>query len=1365
MRKNPLFIFILVLFFSTFSAIAFIQSRTFADLAKKTVSKFLPNQLGVKGNFDRVQVQFFPPGIALSEPSVLITGENPAGIPIGTDVNARRLEVSFHALQVLSGKIKINEIKVVDGVLKTKLKIPEKSPEKKEKKLTNISWKDLFKVRIEKVTLVNTSVDLEVDKTAASFLANEVNLIQTQKGDLKSVQLNLNISSLKVNHPFDVPFPKEADSLLMLAEMNSTGLFLNQFRLEKKDTFIDFKGKILGDVFAGEKLKLNSEMKLKGDFQTLFDPLSKNEKPSGQFEFDGKVTSNDIEKWKENSLAVGKFSTSHFKYQVMEVDSATFEGSYNAFTKDLKVNQALLKTNNRDKKAPSTLGSGGEIKVGSFETKIDSGQPIKVSVEVNKAHLNWLFSPIIKDLYALDGRATGKSDLIITPPFKNRPFLVEGNIDWAFDYLQLDNQKFGRNKPLSKIFVIPGLKIVGKMTASEQKLQFLEMKALIKESNLLVDGTIEIGENPSFDLRGGGAIDLSEIKELVGIPAKGKGQMSIYVHGPSENVIMDFDNDMHDFEFIHLMFGDFRGRITYSDLESRLKLQKLDCNKGSTRYLIDGYFQFDEKDKMDLTAQIGSGDIKEFLSIFKNLTQDLWWFPESLTGSFRGDFRIFGGIALNEMKINSKILGEGFDFYGEHFQKTDFEFNYDQSKYYISNLQAIKRRGQIFADLSFSEKEGLDWKLKTNEFQLNDFDFMNRLKIPMRGNWKLNSSGKGKYPELLSSTKVELNNTIYRGSPLKNSVAHIETKDKKALFNFEVFGDQVILNSKYALEENKPSELEIIAKSLDFSPLIFALNSSLTKDENLVSKVSGKYNLRFLSQKSEEGSGEAELSQYDLKKTGIHFRNEEPIRFKIDKGSFDIPQFILVGNEGELISSLKSQSGLIKGRMKGSIDLGILEFITSAVESTDGLMDVDFHFGGTLKKPEAIGSGEILSGLIRLPAMDTPIEAIRGGFTFTNGLLQLKSLMGNFATGKISAEGSVECFTDKLPILNLSTNLIENKLKVFPFQVAKVSGKVDLKGDSIPYPITGKIFIDYALSREKIANAAMRAPGFKASRFSPDETESKNLDRPLFKLGIDVSAPGKIMVQNELMDLEAKGELKLVNTLELPRVIGKAQSVQGKLLFKDRSFQIQSGWMEFDSPTVINPKFEMVATTEVSNRKIQMFASGRLNAEKFKVEFTSNPPMSDQDILTLLALGATSEDLKNSSSADRAAYQQGEAASLILHSLDFNREIKNKTGFQIGVDQAVDTTVGQSIFRKTTDADSSSAPKVVIRRDFGKRFGFLAGTTVGVGSNIQREFNAEMRVTPSFSVLGVWDTFEGVNSDESRRSSYGFDLKLQKRFK
>ena len=171
--------------------------------------------------------------------------------------------------------------------------------------------------------------------------------------------------------------------------------------------------------------------------------------------------------------------------------------------------------------------------------------------------------------------------------------------------------------------------------------------------------------------------------------------------------------------------------------------------------------------------------------------------------------------------------------------------------------------------------------------------------------------------------------------------------------------------------------------------------------------------------------------------------------------------------------------------------------------------------------------------------------------------------------------------------------------------------------------------------------------------------------------------------------------------------------------------------------------------------------------DDFKINLSSNPVMPESEILSLLALGATTDDVRKLR-GDRSTYEQGEAASLVLHSLDFNREIQDRTGFQIQVDESVNSQTGSSVFRPRSDGDTTVAPKIVIKRRIGKQAIVSVGSTVGVGTNTQKEVNIEYQVTPGFSVNGVWDTSDGAQTatkESKEQQSYGIDLKLQKRFR
>jgi translocation and assembly module TamB len=280
----------------------------------------------------------------------------------------------------------------------------------------------------------------------------------------------------------------------------------------------------------------------------------------------------------------------------------------------------------------------------------------------------------------------------------------------------------------------------------------------------------------------------------------------------------------------------------------------------------------------------------------------------------------------------------------------------------------------------------------------------------------------------------------------------------------------------------------------------------------------------------------------------------------------------------------------------------------------------------------------------------------------------------------------------------------------------------------------------------------------------PLPSEQGGTQKSMVSLNLDVEAPQGIYFQNDLFrDLQARAKLKLTNTVDAPRILGKAEVIQGKLVFKDHVFQVRSGSAVFDSLTSSNPSFDLVASTEVNNIKIQLFASGKKN--DIRVELSSNPPMPESDLFALLALGVTSADAKKLDAASLTAIQQGEAASLLFHSLDVSRDIEEKTGFQVGLDEAVNRQQGVSAFRM--QGDVAAAPQIKIRRRLGKRLSVSAGTTVGIGTSKANQFTIDYSVNPDLSVIGVYNNFTSYSTGDIQPypTSVGLDLKFLKRFK
>jgi hypothetical protein len=717
------------------------------------------------------------------------------------------------------------------------------------------------------------------------------------------------------------------------------------------------------------------------------------------------------------------------------------------------------------------------------------------------------------------------------------------------------------------------------------------------------------------------------------------------------------------------------------------------------------------------------------------------------------------------MEVLADLKGRDWLFYSEKLRNVSIKGGYRRGTYFIDRADLVKDEGRILGSISYDEPtHKIDWDLETSGMTLADVDHLARLDVPLKGNLSINSRGRGKIGAVESTTQASLSKVTVRGVAYPPSRVAMVTSGGVVTAEGEALGGQGTLDLRYDFAEGGNSHFRSELRHLDFSPVLMLLNSRLMGDRTVTGRVSGKIDLGFKTGQADLGTGSLELTEYVLSRADEDFRLASPASARIEGGNFQIPAITLQGASHEAILQLSAHRTELEGRIRGRIGLGVFEFLTSTVQKAEGAMDLDFRIGGTIKEPKIGGTAAISGARLRIRGVESPFESVEGLFELGQNVLTVKSLTADLAGGNVTTGGTLTLFADRAPTLNLNGQINNCKLQIYPFQYVRARGGVHVHGDHLPYVVDGNIRILSALSRENVLNRDTQAGGLKVAKYTPPPVAADEGDYPKFRLNVHAQADEGINVKNDLFDAELKADINVVNTLEAPRLTGSAETLHGKLVFKDQTFQIQSARVEFDSPLVIDPKFSLTANAEVKNVKVQLYASGRMS--EWKLQLTSNPAMAETDIIQLLAQGVAPDQMSRINAGDRNILQQKDAASLLLQALDFNRDVKDKTGLEIQLDQAVSNQVGSSITRKANEADTGAvaAPKIVIKRQIGKNLDISVGSTVGVGTGSQQELNAEVKVAPGVSVIGVWNTSEGANAQDSQ-TSYGVDLKVQQRFK
>ncbi len=1364
MFKRPFLIFIAIIGLLVAGVVGFIQSPRFAVLLRRTAIRYLPKDLGVEAEFSDLAIQFLPPGVSVRNPRVQVGARNALGLPEGTRVSAERIELAFAPVQMFSGNIRIHRVRVVRGELDMSLDAAAGKPEKKAGKLS-LHWNDLLQVRADAFALEDTTVHLKWKKSGAEahLMAESADIAPwSEVGAGPGYQLRVALRDIRASAPRGVQFPVSSiERFRALLRINSEGLRFEELELNEPGVRFRLTGQIIGDLLDPKGLPFDASATVDGDlarFREWLAPVGR-VPLSGQASFHGRVRGN-LDRLAQTISAEGALTVKGLKAGALEAEHFETQGSWSgAGGGELLVSKAVLSSPELPRSGTAQPGRGGRVTLGAFRFRPGSNEPIQVTAQLERAHLHWLAAPVLRDVWSMDVRVSGKVQGTWQPGRGKGQWVARTQVDLQVPGFRLDNQKLGVPRPLHRILDIPQLALQGGMVIDSHALHPDGFFVVAGRNRLAASGKIDF--ETGWDLKASGPAALQDLGQLAERDVRGEGSLALHVHGRPERVVLDFDAELKDAAYLQLTFGDFKGRITYDDGPSNLLFKGIQARQGKTPYSVEGLIALEDPDSINLRARFLPGRVEDLNRIFGDLTSKVSWFPRTLVGGVSGTMNVSGGLSLDRLKVQAELAGKNWGWVGERFNDVTLVGGYDSGRYYLDQFRATKATGILDGRISFGPQPWFDWELRSQNLQASDFDHVASLDVPVRGSFSVVSRGKGREGALESTTRLALSALSIRGVAYPGSELVISSKDGRLEAKGNAFGGQGTLDLNWDFKPGGKGALKAEVGALDFAPAILLLNPRLIQDDKLEGFITGKVDLRFPTSDPERLSGTLELEDYLLGKTGTRFTLKQPLRMTVDRGSFDLPGLVLVGGSGESRLKLHADDGNLAGVVDGKLDASISEFFTASVLQASGAGVLDYRLGGRLGSPTIEGRTQLADVMLRVSGVESPFENVSGTISLRQNRISVDDVEGDLAGGRVSANGAIEVFPDRYPLLQLGGNVQGSRLKVFPFQFVKLRGKATVKGTEPPYAVDGNFLVESALSREKVLNQN-QGPTLKAARYTPAGGVGREGDFPKFKLDIEVRGDQGILVQNDLFDAELKAQVRVVNTIEAPRLLGTAEVVQGRMSFKDRTFTIQSAQVQFDNPAVINPAFNMTSTTEVGGTKVQLYASGRM--DNYKIDLSSSPVLPESEILSLLALGVTTDEVRKLRSGDRSAYEQGEAASLLLHSLDFNRDVQNKTGFQIQLDEAVTTQPGTSVFRPRTDTEGTTSPKIVIKRRIGKKVDVSVGSTVGVGTSSQKQVNLEYHVTPGFSINGVWDSQEGLATKEPQ-TSYGVDLKVQKRFK
>jgi translocation and assembly module TamB len=133
--------------------------------------------------------------------------------------------------------------------------------------------------------------------------------------------------------------------------------------------------------------------------------------------------------------------------------------------------------------------------------------------------------------------------------------------------------------------------------------------------------------------------------------------------------------------------------------------------------------------------------------------------------------------------------------------------------------------------------------------------------------------------------------------------------------------------------------------------------------------------------------------------------------------------------------------------------------------------------------------------------------------------------------------------------------------------------------------------------------------------------------------------------------------LNVMGTVSKPGVIGRFESDEGTVYFRGNEFRVLEGSsIDFIDPEGIIPLFHILADTYRNNYYIRLSLDG--TTDNFTLSLFSDPPLPEEDILSLLTFGQLAKEAKGLDSG----IATGEATALVTGGIQ--QEVQYITGFE-----------------------------------------------------------------------------------------------------
>jgi hypothetical protein len=329
------------------------------------------------------------------------------------------------------------------------------------------------------------------------------------------------------------------------------------------------------------------------------------------------------------------------------------------------------------------------------------------------------------------------------------------------------------------------------------------------------------------------------------------------------------------------------------------------------------------------------------------------------------------------------------------------------------------------------------------------------------------------------------------------------------------------------------------------------------------------------------------------------------------------------------------------------LDLSRFASLVPAAKKLTGIATGNVVVGGKVGKPEMRGSLNLSNGGLVLANGDfPPITGVAADVDLNLEKVEVKTLKATIAGGSVQAGGSLlladgkpgpidfRVKGDHLPLVRNEMMIVRASADLHlegPFETAVLSGSVGIV-DSLFYRDIELLPIG---TTSRGGAAAGQLPKIDAAKTNP----TASVPAPFSNWGLNVTlkTDDPFLIRGNLGTGEANMLIKVGGTIGNPAPDGSVRIRDGVAVLPFSTLKVADGTIVFTPETGFDPVLEIRGQADPRPYRVDVYVHGRLSNPQLVL--TSNPPLPENEIMTLLATGTTTAGLENTQAASSRALQ------------------------------------------------------------------------------------------------------------------------------